>query len=69
VVIACAPARGIQGLVVVDRDGRARAGLEALATIARATPLLFPSWVPLAALARGRTLLALASMPPRPRGG
>ena len=67
--IAGAPARGIHGLVVVDRDGRARGGLEALAAIARATPLLFPSWVPLAALARGRTLLALARMPARPRGG
>ena len=34
-------------LVVVDRDGRAHRGLSALRELTRATPLLFPLWLPL----------------------
>ena len=37
---------------VVDRDGRRRVGAGALAGIARATPILFPAWLPLEVVAR-----------------
>jgi hypothetical protein len=44
-----------RGLAVVDRDGRELAGLRALAAVARCVPVLFPLWVPLAAIARVAT--------------
>jgi hypothetical protein len=42
------PAPAGAPLVAVDRDGRRAAGLGALVTLARALPLLFPLWLPLA---------------------
>jgi hypothetical protein len=39
-------------LTVVDREGRGRTRLGAVAAIARAVPIFFPLWIPLATLAR-----------------
>ncbi|HEY5147683.1 MAG TPA: HTTM domain-containing protein [Polyangiaceae bacterium] len=44
--------RMTRGMTVVDRDGTRATGLGALAAIARCTPLFFPLWLPLAAVAR-----------------
>ncbi|HMJ51682.1 MAG TPA: HTTM domain-containing protein [Polyangiaceae bacterium] len=44
-------ARG-HGFVIVERDGTRASGLLGLARVARATPLLFPLFVPLRVLAR-----------------
>jgi len=39
---------------VVDRSGVARSGVSGVAALAEAMPVLFPLWVPLALIARGR---------------
>jgi hypothetical protein len=39
------------GIVVVRRDGTHATGIDALVMVARCTPLLFPFWAPLAAVA------------------
>jgi hypothetical protein len=46
------PGDAEHAVAVVERDGREVRGLPAAAALARATPLLFPLWVPLAVLAR-----------------
>jgi hypothetical protein len=38
------------GIAVVDRDGRRASGMAAAAAVARATPALFPLWIPLAVI-------------------
>jgi hypothetical protein len=42
------PDAGAGGVVVIERDGRGATGPRALVAIARATPLFFPLWLPLA---------------------
>ncbi|HEU4407970.1 MAG TPA: HTTM domain-containing protein [Polyangiaceae bacterium] len=43
-------------LAAVDRDGRRATGFGAFVVLCRALPLLFPLWLPLAALERARAL-------------
>jgi hypothetical protein len=63
---ASAPA---PGLVVIDRDGARVEGPYAWSALARGVPLFFPFWLPLAALARCRSLLPFRGVPPRAREG
>jgi hypothetical protein len=49
-------------LAVVDRSGRRHLGVGALSELARATPLLFPFWAPLAAISAVRRAPARRSV-------